>query len=538
MKSELKRFFSHRAVKWILFFIPLVLGFIGYCGYYSHSGKALTVSILSSVYSALRLFAFSSDASGTSTQTWYFWCLEIARYLAVFVMGAAILSILKNHIADLVKSGKSHRKNSIALHGSKAICSLLAENMDGYTVINNTESNEIFKAKEHILAFDRDEDAVKFLDDNYELLHNFGKSKIYFCTQSLNIGITGSPAVAVSHIPENCARLYWEKYWIKRFDKTAGDQNLKIVIIGFGNYGEAILSQALNVNVFFPDEPGIDYHVYGDGERYLLAHPMLDRFISVNGKADKKDSLFFHGTNEILTDRDIILDADRIIITDDDDSENYKALSVLCKAYASLPPIYIRLKRKDTVSAIYDPENAEPGDYLYGMNATVFGTEKELYTKDIIINNALYDDAKRINDWYGRTYGCPTPWSRLSAYNRLSSVASADHLSSKLRSVLKKECVIDAGSLAEYRKVFDKDIRNVFSEQEKLSELEHNRWCRFMYFNGWQFGDLPKEEAKKLRLHSDLVPFDTLSEEEKRKDMDPYLMLYEKSGSYGGSEEG
>ena len=55
---------------------------------------------------------------------------------------------------------------------------------------------------------------------------------------------------------------------------------------------------------------------------------------------------------------------------------------------------------------------------------------------------------------------------------------------------------------------------------ELLSELEHIRWCRYHYLNNWKYGvpndGKPKDAVR--RIHTDLIPYKELPEEEKRKD--------------------
>lgn len=55
-------------------------------------------------------------------------------------------------------------------------------------------------------------------------------------------------------------------------------------------------------------------------------------------------------------------------------------------------------------------------------------------------------------------------------------------------------------------------------EEEK--ELEHMRWCRFMLMDGWKCGVVPEGTTKdaKNKLHKDLVKYNCLNDNEKRKD--------------------
>lgn len=100
--------------------------------------------------------------------------------------------------------------------------------------------------------------------------------------------------------------------------------------------------------------------------------------------------------------------------------------------------------------------------------------------------------ARRQHEDYAARCG-GTPWEALDGFTRGSNVSSAD-----------------------YMYVTDRLIEEGMSE-EKLAELEHIRWCRYHYLNNWRYA--PATD-KSRRLHNCLIPFDALSEEEKRKDME------------------
>ena len=52
---------------------------------------------------------------------------------------------------------------------------------------------------------------------------------------------------------------------------------------------------------------------------------------------------------------------------------------------------------------------------------------------------------------------------------------------------------------------------------ETLAELEHMRWSRYHYIHNWTYG-VKTDSAR--RIHSCLVPYHQLSEEEKVKDIE------------------
>lgn len=58
------------------------------------------------------------------------------------------------------------------------------------------------------------------------------------------------------------------------------------------------------------------------------------------------------------------------------------------------------------------------------------------------------------------------------------------------------------------------------ADLEMLSELEHIRWCRFHYLNYWKYGvpENGKSKDPKRRIHTCLVSYSKLGEDEKEKD--------------------
>ena len=62
---------------------------------------------------------------------------------------------------------------------------------------------------------------------------------------------------------------------------------------------------------------------------------------------------------------------------------------------------------------------------------------------------------------------------------------------------------------------------------ELLSELEHIRWCRYHYLNNWSYGvpEGGKNKDKIRRIHTDLLPYGELSEEDKEKDRENIRIL-------------
>lgn len=503
------------------------MGALGYFLYYEN-GKPLTLAPFSILYSTFKLYGFATDAS-RSPETpiaLSHVLIEIARYIAIFVTGFAFARLLLPYITDCVVALRARRKNSMTLHGSDAIVETLREHLPDYRVIARSESMERFEARRHIIAFETDEQALRFLGEHRERF--FAREPaptIWLCLRSPRLDVTRHARIHISAMAENCARVYWDKYYLPCFGGESGRG--RVLLLGFGEYAEALLDQALLVNVFLTGTRSVEYHVFGDGTDYRLRRPMLDEALSGCGADDR---LVFHGADELDVLGELLPEAERIILAADDDTDNLLAFASLCRRFTLLPPIHIRLRNDAVISSLYGASDAMPGDPLYQVEYKVFGTDAELYTQDVIIRETLLERAKRVNEWYGKHYG-GTSWENVGTLEQRSNIAAADHFPVKLRQMLREDCALDAQSRARYCALCDAHWEDAAFFRPYL-ELEHNRWMRFYYLNGWRYADVgtspeEKKAGKARRLHSCLRDFSALDEEIQLLDMDSYRVLCE-----------
>ena len=527
----------------VLIVISLSIGLVGYGYYYYRAPKAtgLVSNVFYTLYSTIRQYTFSFDADFSRVgqlnllDVVIMFSLYFAFVLSAFITGFTLYTLLRPFFAGIRTRIMARRANSIALHGSSAIISVLEQNLDGYCVIDGSRGSESLKAKEHIVAFDHDEDALDFLRRNSETMcgeHHKQPAKIYLCIQTPGLGITHDSTVKVSCISENCARLYWEKYYLPRFGRglpqaadSAHERRSKVVIIGFDKYGQSILYQALSVNVFLTGTPGVEYHVFGDGKAFLRKYPELENVADINSVSKiEKDSIFFYDRESYISSADVISGSDRLIIVSDDDIENYEIFTALCSLYTSLPPIYVRLKTDIVMETLYcGREETKKGDALYNVEVSVFGTDAELYSKDIIINDSLLERAKAIDGWYRKRYRGTAGWEEIGTTKQLSNISAADHASVKLRQFLGEDIGMTPETLARYKEklALHKDDAEYMY---RFMELEHERWRRFYYLHNWKYDENRNDAERK---HNCLKPFDQLPEEIRANDLDSYFALGE-----------
>lgn len=292
---------------------------------------------------------------------------------------------------------------------------------------------------------------------------------------------------------ETAARIYWKERCLHRLSVSCGHR-MRIVFLGFGVPGGELLLRALQNNIFHPDQR-IEYHVFGDGDRFQATHPGLpfvdDPIVFHKGP--------WHGHLPLLEG------AQRVVVLP---QEGQPAL---------LEELLLATGR-----ASYDvfASGREPGLPDGQGRMELFYWREQARKPEYRMGGALLGRAKRMNLRYAALH-CGVPeteeakereWGKLDAFTRCSNISSADY--HEVRLIM----LADMGQ----------DTAHPTPDcLELLAELEHIRWCRYHYLNNWKYG-LPENGERKdpvRRIHSDLVPYGELSEEAKEKDRENILTL-------------
>ncbi len=176
------------------------------------------------------------------------------------------------------------------------------------------------------------------------------------------------------------------------------------------------------------------------------------------------------------------------------------------KAAVTLRTLFEQLHQKPIIQAVvYDSKNKKA---LYGArnafgdayDIDFVGDRDTLYSADVIIDSELEDAATEIH----QRYGSPMHSFWAHEYNYNSSMASAIHNATRI-----KLGIFGAGKSELSTK-----------ERDFIEVLEHRRWNAYMRSEGWVYsGSKDKESRNNLgKMHHNLVCFDDLSDEDKRKD--------------------
>jgi hypothetical protein len=266
-----------------------------------------------------------------------------------------------------------------------------------------------------------------------------------------------------------------------------------IVIIGFGNYGKAILERAILTNILSADQH-ITYHIFGDPEEFLSIHYRLDTVFSLNEESQTRDALIFH-KDFWGKYYEILEDADRLIICEDNEQKGWDIYWKLQCFYKIRGRIDLRSNRK------------APG-------VSYFGTNEEIYTPEQILRTKLNEAAITINELFRKSVDYPTlDWDELDDLHRQSKIVAADHLLMKSRILLEDESITELTSsvlMRAYRRY--SETKDRLPDQEKYREIEHLRWLRFYTYYNWSYGP---ERNDTLHQHPMLRPYSQLTPPEK-----------------------
>ena len=358
------------------------------------------------------------------------------------------------------------------------------------------------------------------IDEVQKLHKEKGRTFIFFMSgnimknyaESVEQVKRGVPACCMTeyepqHIPKGltlfspyqcCARLYWKQYPV-----CAADE--KIVLIGKGKYGRAILEQGILVNII-SSEQHIEYIVYGGASDFEDLHPYLGEVLSVNHAKAGMDSILFKD-RPWYKELDIIQGADRIIIAEDDENHS---LDILCKLRRYCPfSGSIHIRKSDQFE-----------------NETTFGKMEDVFTIDIVLQQKLNQSGIALHEIYRKKNpeaGIPE-WDDLSAFLQRSNLAAADHLDMKLR-ILLGEKYDEISDIEKYACAFKKYNDTKAEKAGFYRKIEHERWMRFHSLYNWRYSE---ERDNERRLHPLMIPFESLSEKEQEKDDGAWLLLEEK----------
>lgn len=393
--------------------------------------------------------------------------IEIARWAAPL----SIILAAGEAIQYLAQNGWEAIKNRVKLLGKK----------NSVSVYSDTDSQICFEkdvsviypgdrftkyAKEHIIMFSTDEKNLQFYEKHKKELA--GK-RVYIGIREIeSCFLNPLEDVTLFDINNSIARMLWKNIslWKK------GKEEFNVVVWGNDPLSGEIISNGLQMNLFSKKQK-IKYIFVTDNSDFKIRHGEL--------KLMNNDELSYldYKAPGIW---DAVSKADIIILSHMPDAAVMQTIVV--KAGGS--DIYY-----------YAPSKGDVFSHFSFGNLLPFGEDEAVLTDENIRREALISRAKKLNEHYANLYGTEKDWNALPGFLKGSNISASDF--GEVLSGLKEGI-----------------------DEEEQAELEHIRWCRYMFLNYYTQGTPTngknRDDAK--RIHKALVDFSVLTLQEKVKDIE------------------
>jgi len=323
-------------------------------------------------------------------------------------------------------------------------------------------------------------------------------------------------------IHQNTARTLFLEHPLEGRSPSPGmlqGSHVHLIIVGFGELGEAILLQAAAIG-HYPGGKKLQITVVAARaqarlDEFLTRYPALREIVELQvverPPLESLCPLADVGTR--LGQRTVAV----VAMEEDADNITY-ALRIASWRNGQRIPILVRITEQEGLNSLL----AEARSSLAERDIHIFGAIEQTCGPEMLLGAPIDRLARTIHEDYLEKYPpkpgekpslAQRPWERLPEDFKQANRAQADHIDVKLRAIgceriSKHEATVSFSFTAE--------------EIETLAETEHRRWMADKRLAGWVYGEKSDRERK---LHASLIPWDRLSEEEKQKDRDTVLII-------------
>lgn len=485
-------------LKLLFYLLPFVLGVWGFTKEFGSFSPGV-------IYSALRLYTFNLDTWPNKPNA----LLWIAGFMAVAVTTTVIATYAKRVRSFITLRWNTWKADRcINVLGDETYVKLFmqaASAANGSYKVITSEEKRAFAAK-HIVILGKTRLETLKLYASVEAKLNDGAAIHLNIEHAASRHRFPNRTVRVFGLHDNISRLFWRSH--------IAMEPKKIVLIGFGGLGQALLTQALQNNAAAQGQHMVHhhYHVIGDASQYRLLHPELEQFIAFDEAQPGKDSIWIH--HAPWDDLALLKSADWVIFCDDHTEVNAHHLQTFVDHVAYRGTLFAYL------------ENGAPLAYSQAMSdVRLFPAMNRLFSIDVVMHDQLQRLARSIHSRYSKQNREAPGWDELDPFAIQSNEAQAEHMYVKL--AMLKLCITSDRSSAISYEQFEQTIRQY--GMEKLAEIEHVRWCRFHWMNNWKYAPDIEGGNKDVRgrLHSCLVPYAELSEAYKEYDRETVRSMYD-----------
>lgn len=328
------------------------------------------------------------------------------------------------------------------------------------------------------------------------LLETCGRDRLKVCCETEHAPEHPDGQMVLFNRTDNTARSYW-------IDNPPAEGEKIFLIVGSGRQARRLMERALLINIM-PEGRVLEYHAFGDWERFINDHYAMGQVISVGEVSDEKDSLIVE-EKDWNASVELLSKADRIIFCGDDPEENLRNVDELFRYFV--------------IHATVDVCVPKEGD----SRCRTFGDDERVLSPHMVIKDHLNRTAVLLNDLYSSKVGGGCSFSELSEFHRQSNIAAADHLPAKVRMLLKGE-EMDELTPQLCERAYEKYTSLNAEQKEDCRRLEHKRWVRFHVMNNWEYA--PVRDNSKRR-HTLIVPYEDLTPQEKALDDSAWEVLGE-----------
>ncbi len=456
--------------------------------------------------------------------------VAIARYRLAYRRDAYIFSELNEYSVTLATDIYNNHKKALIVftdvyNTEDEISSELRERAEfinaicfkkDITLINFAKHSKKSRIMFFILNETEDENSKSFMHLNKTYKDRENTEIFVFSKHVIsNLLISSFPSTKVKIRRVNYAqsltyRTLYDNGYELLFESAKPDKNnpevkvISAVVIGLGRYGSAMAKTLawycqmdgykIKINAFdnndkaesifsseCPELMDPAYNgVYVEGES--------EYSITIHSGIDYKTKEF----DDLIKQID---DATFVFVSLGSDAANIDCsvkLRTLFERYGVNPIINTIVYDNDQKEALINAENFKHQKY----NFNFLGSIEETYSEAVIIDSELEEDALSRHKKYGEEEDF---WRY--EYNYRSSTASALHMKARIK------CGIKGSD--------KKEGDLTLEERDIIEKLEHKRWNTYMRSEGYVCGEARNDLGK---VHHNLVKFDDLSEEDKRKD--------------------